>query len=85
MTRSLPKTETEKTIQYKNLALETKNISKLNNLSVYLLVVSEERELTRNFLKYVENKVLSKKLKNGAHNSVTTNVSCSTQILGHTP
>jgi len=85
LTRSLPKIEAEKTTEYENLALETKNISKLNNLSVYSLVISEERELTRNFLKYIENKGLSKKLKNGAHSSVTTNVSCSTQILGHAP
>jgi hypothetical protein len=50
LTRSLPETEAEKTIEYENLALEIKNISKLNNLSVYPLVISEEGVLTRNFL-----------------------------------
>jgi hypothetical protein len=85
LTPSLPKTEAEKITEYENLVLEIKNIWKLNNVSVHPLVISEEGVVTKNFLKYVQNKGLSKNLKNGTHSSATTNVSCSTQILGHAP
>jgi hypothetical protein len=83
LTSSHPKTEAEKTTEYENLALEIKNIWKLKNVSVYPLAISQEGVLTRNFLKYVENIGLSKNLKNWAYSSATTNVSSSTQILGH--
>jgi len=44
---SLPKTEGEKITKYENLTLEIKNIWKLNNFSVYPLVISVEGVVTR--------------------------------------
>jgi len=60
LTRSLPRTEVEKITEYENVALEIKNIWKLNNVSVHPLVISGEVMFFRNFLKYVDNKGLSK-------------------------
>jgi len=87
LTRSLPRIEAEKITEYENLALEIKNIWKVNNVRVFIypLVISEEGVLTSGFLKYVQNKGLSKNLKNGAQRSATSSVSYITQILGHAP
>jgi hypothetical protein len=49
-------------MKYENLAMGIKIISKLNNVSVYSLVVSAEGVVIRNFLKYLENMGLSKNL-----------------------
>jgi hypothetical protein len=54
LTHNLPKIEEEKITIHENLGLVIKNIWKLNNyVSIYLLVISAEGEVTRNFLKYV--------------------------------
>ena len=54
LTDNLPKIEAEKITKYVNLALEIKNIWKLNNVSIHPLVISAG-VVTRNFLKYLEN------------------------------
>jgi len=57
----LPKTEAVKITKYEKLALELKkNIWKLNNLSVHLLVVSAEGMVIKSVLKYIENIGLTK-------------------------
>ena len=60
LTHNIPKTEAEKITKYENLVLEIKNIWKLNNVSVYTLVISAERVVTKNFLKYLQNTGLTK-------------------------
>jgi len=42
-------------MKYENLALQNKNIRKLNNVSVYPLVISVEEVVTENILKYPGN------------------------------
>jgi len=42
-------------MNYENLALEVKNISKLNNISVHPLIISEDSVATRNLLTYLQN------------------------------
>jgi hypothetical protein len=42
-------------MKYENLALEIKIISKLNNVSIYPLVISAEGVITRNLPNYLEN------------------------------
>jgi len=49
-------------MKYENLTLEIKIISKLNNVSLYPIVVSAEGVITRNFLKYLENMSLTKNI-----------------------
>ena len=49
-------------MKYENLTLEIKIVSKLNNVSIYPLVVSAEGVITRNFLKYLENMGLTKSI-----------------------
>jgi hypothetical protein len=44
----------EKITKYENLDLDSKNIWKLNNVSVYPLGMSAEGEVTRSFQKYLE-------------------------------
>jgi hypothetical protein len=51
----LPKIEPEKITKYGNFALEIKNIWKLNNVSVFPLVITAEGVVTRNFQNYLEN------------------------------
>jgi len=81
LTCILPKTETEKIMKYENLTLEVKNIWKLNIPSIYPSVISVERVVTRNFIKYLENVDLTKKdLKSRAKSSTITNVSYSMEI-----
>jgi len=55
LTHNIPKTEAEKVTKYENVVLEIENIWKLNNVSVYPLVISAEGVVTRNFPKYLEN------------------------------
>jgi len=55
LTHKVLKTETEKITNYQKLALEIKNICKINNLSVHVFVISAERVVTKNLLKYLEN------------------------------
>ena len=51
-THNLSRTEAESIMKYKHLALEIKNIWKLNNISLYLLVISVEGVVTKNILIY---------------------------------
>jgi len=60
LTHNPPITEAEKIIEYENLALEIKNIWKLKNVSIHTLVISGERVVTKNSLKYLENIGLTK-------------------------
>jgi len=59
LTHNFPKTNTEKIKKYDNLALEIRNSWKFNNLSAYPLVISVEGVVTRHFLQYLENIVLT--------------------------
>ena len=59
-THKLSRTEAENIMKYKHLALEIKNIRKLNNVSLYLLVISVEGAVTKNFLIFLENIRLTK-------------------------
>jgi hypothetical protein len=81
LTYNLSNTEVEKITKYENLALQIKNIWKLDNVSKYRLVISAEGVVTRSFLKYLENIGLTKNIvKSGANNSTIARVSHSTQI-----
>jgi hypothetical protein len=51
---------TEKITNYQNLALEIKNICKVNNVSIHPFVISVERVVMKNFLKYLDNIGLTK-------------------------
>ena len=66
LTHNLPKTERErereKIKKYENWALDIKNIWKLNNTSIYSLVISLEGVVTKNFLNYVQNIGLTKNI-----------------------
>jgi hypothetical protein len=62
LTHNLPTTEAEKIMKFENLYLEIKYIWKLNNIAVYPLVISAERVVTRNFLKYLQNIGLTKNI-----------------------
>ena len=68
---NLLKTETEKITNYQNLALEIKNICKVNNVSIHTFVISMERVITINFLKYLENIGLTKNVLRVGQNQVT--------------
>jgi len=54
LTRNLSNPEAEEITKYEKLALQIKNIWKLNNVSIYPLVISAEGVVIRNFLKYLE-------------------------------
>jgi hypothetical protein len=54
-THILSSTETQKITKYENLALEIKNIRKLNYGAIHSLVISAEGVVISNFLKYLEN------------------------------
>jgi len=56
---NFPKSDTEEIMKYDTLALEIKNSWKLNNISAYPLVISVEGVVTKNFLQYLENTVLT--------------------------
>jgi len=62
LTPKLSKTKAEKIMKYENLDLEIKYIWKLNNVSVYSLVISVEGLITRSFLKYIQNTGLTKNI-----------------------
>ena len=62
MTHNLPTTEAEKIMKFENLYLEIKYIWKLNNIAIYPSVISAERVVTRNFLKYLQNIGLTKNI-----------------------
>ena len=64
LTHNLPKTEAENIMKCKNMALEIKNIWKLNNVSLYLLFISLEGTVARHFLTYLENIDLSFSVQN---------------------
>ena len=57
----LPKIETGKITKYESFALEIKNISKLNNVYVFPLVITAAGVVTKNFQKCLENISLTKK------------------------
>ena len=81
LTHNLSKTEAQKITKYENLALEIQSIRKFNNISVYPLFVSEDRVVTKSFLKCLQNTGLTRYyLKSVAKNNSITNVSYSTQI-----
>jgi len=54
LTHSLPSTEARKITKREILALEIKNVWKLNDESVCPLVISVEGAVTRNVLKYLQ-------------------------------
>ena len=86
LSHNLAKTEAEKITKYENLALEIKNIWKINNESIYPLVISAEEMVTRNFLKYLENMGLTKNILRVEQKAVqlqTCHIVC--KFLGHTP
>ena len=80
LTHSFLSNEAEKITKYENLTLEIKNIWKLNNVSVYPLVISAEVVVTKSFLKYIENTGLTK-------NILRVGQTCHTvrKFLGHAP
>jgi len=55
LTHNDPKTEAEKITKYENVAVDIKNMWKLNRVSVYPLVISAQGVITENFLIYLEN------------------------------
>jgi hypothetical protein len=73
-------TETQKITKYENLALEIKNIWKLNHGPLHRSVISTEAVVTKNFLKYVQNTGLIENILSGAKATTITNVSHSMQI-----
>jgi hypothetical protein len=56
----LPKIEREKITKYEKFALEIKNVWKINNLSVFPLVITAAGVVTKNFQKCLENIGLTK-------------------------
>ena len=86
LTYNLPITETEKIMKYENLALEIKNIWKLNNVSVCTLVISWEGVVTKNSLKYLENVELTKHILRVGQKAVQLQT-CHIvrKFLGHAP
>jgi hypothetical protein len=70
LTHTLPKTEAGKITKRENMVLENKNISDLNNLSIFPLVISAEGVVTKNFLKYIENIGLTKNILRVEHHKV---------------
>ena len=55
LTHNLSNIEAEEIMKYENLALQIKNIRKLDIVSVYTLVTSVGEVVTENFLKYLGN------------------------------
>ena len=84
MTHNDSKTEAEKITKYENVAVNIKNMCKLNRVSVYPLVISAEGVVTKNFLKYLENIAFTKNILSGAKNSIIT-FHTVRKFLGHAP
>jgi hypothetical protein len=61
-THTLPKAEAGKITKRENMALENKNISNLNNVSIFPLFISAEGVVTKIFLKCLENMGLTKNI-----------------------
>jgi hypothetical protein len=73
-------------MKYGNLALEIKNIWKLNNVSIYPLDISEEGVVTKHLLQYLENTDLTKnisRVRKKAALSQTFHTVC--KFLGQAP
>jgi hypothetical protein len=86
LTHNHPITEAEKIIKYENLALEIKNIWKLNNVPVHTLVISRERVVTKNCSKYPENIGLTKHtLRVGQKAALLQPLHIIRKFLGHAP
>jgi len=62
LTHNLSNTKAEKIMKYENLAVEIKNIWKLNNVPIYPLVMLAGMA-TKNFLKYLENTGVTKNIQ----------------------
>ena len=62
LTHTLIRTEAEKIKKKNNLAVEIKNICKLNNLSIYSSAISAGGVVTKNFLKHLKNTDLTKNI-----------------------
>ena len=86
LTHNRPNTETEKIMKYENLALQIKNIWKLNNVSAYPLVILAEGVVIKSFLKYVKNNGSIKNLLRVERKAVLL-PTCHTvsKFLGHAP
>jgi hypothetical protein len=85
LTHNDPKTEEEKITKYENVALDIKNMWKLNIVSVYPLVISAEGVVTKNFLKYLENIALTKNILSGTKHNIITNVHTVRKFRRHAP
>jgi hypothetical protein len=62
LTYNLSNTETEKFTKYEHLALDIKNIWKLNSIPIYLSVILAEGMVSKTSYKYVENIGLTKNI-----------------------
>ena len=62
LTHNFSNTAAEKIVQYENLALEIKNIWKLNSIFIYPLFMLAEGVATKNFLKYLKITDLTKNI-----------------------
>jgi hypothetical protein len=71
LARNDPKTEAEKITKYENVAVDIKNMWKVNRVSVYPLVISAG-VVTKNFMKYLENVAFTKNVLSGAKGSIIT-------------
>ena len=73
-------------MKYENLALEIKNIWKLNNVSMHTSVISGEGVVTKNSLKYLENTGLTKHILRVRQKAVLLQTChIARKFLGHTP
>ena len=73
-------------MKYENLAMEISNIWKLNNVSVYPLVILAEGVVTKNFIKHTENIGLTQNTLRVEQTAVLLQM-CHTvrKFLGHAP
>ena len=86
LTHKFPKTDAEEMIKYDTLVLEIKNSWMLNNVSAYPLDISVEGVVTKNFLQYLENTVLTINILREGQKAVllkTCHIVC--KFLGHAP
>ena len=86
VTHNLPKTEAQEIAKYGILALEIKNIWKLNDVSLYPTVIWAEGVATKSFLKYLQNIGLTKNILRVAQKAVLLQT-CHTvlKFLRHAP
>jgi len=86
LTHNRPNTEAEKITKYEHLVLEIKNIWKLNNVSAYPLAILAEVEVTKIFLKYIQNIDSTKNILRVGQKAVLL-PTCYTvpNFLGHAP